>query len=290
MLERHAVFDCTGTGGLSGQDSVQADAIAQCQEIIALRKWASEIGQQRPQTLLDRLQSPQRLWTPIGLSTVDQTAPYYRHDGYWNGAVWMPHQWFLWKTMLDLGQADFAFQIAKTALDLWKAEVDESYQCFEHFLIESGRGAGWHQFSALSSPVLAWFAAYYRPGRLTAGFDTWIHRCDLGPDDSALSAELELRARSGGNATVLVNLRPEHTYRAQWNGTPVPLRPTESGTLQVALHRDAGREDQGGERHPWEGEGQDRRQGKGVGGMPGRGSTYSITSSPKCLAKLGNER
>ncbi len=69
---------------------------------------------------------------------MDQSAPYYRHDGYWNGAVWMPHQWFLWKTMLDLGQADFAFKIAQTALDLWKSEVDESYECFEHFLIESG--------------------------------------------------------------------------------------------------------------------------------------------------------
>ena len=133
------------------------------------------------QTLLGHLQSPQRLWSRIGLSTVDQSAAYYRHDGYWNGAVWMPHQWFLWKTMLDLGQADFAFQIARTALDLWKAEVDESYNCFEHFLIESGRGAGWHQFSALSSPVLAWFAAYYRPGRLTTGFDTWVHRCVFEP-------------------------------------------------------------------------------------------------------------
>jgi hypothetical protein len=193
------------------------------------------------QTLLGHLQSPQRLWTRIGLSTVDQSAPYYRHDGYWNGAVWMPHQWFLWKTMLDLGQPDFAFQIAQTALDLWKAEVDESYHCFEHFLIESGRGAGWHQFSALSSPVLAWFSAYYRPGRLTVGFDTWIHRSEFEPDHSALNAELELRARPGGEATALVTLAPGHTYRARWNGSPLSARPAESGTLQIALPRDAGR-------------------------------------------------
>ncbi len=31
----------------------------------------------------------QRLWTPIGLSTVDQSAPYYRHDGHWEGAGWI---------------------------------------------------------------------------------------------------------------------------------------------------------------------------------------------------------
>jgi hypothetical protein len=193
------------------------------------------------QTLLGHLQSPQQLWSPIGLSTVDQSAPYYRPDGYWNGAVWMPHQWFLWKTMLDLGQADFAFQIAQTALDLWKAEVDESYHCFEHFPIASGRGAGWHQFSALSSPVLAWFAAYYRPGRLTTGFDTWVHRCAFEPDHSALSADLELRGRSAAEATLLVTLQPARTYRAQWNGNPVPARVAPSGTLQIALPRDSGR-------------------------------------------------
>ena len=192
------------------------------------------------QTLLAHLQSPQRLWTPIGLSTVDQTAPYFRRDGYWNGAVWMPHQWFLWKTMLDLGQTDFAYKIAHTALDLWKAEVDDSYDCFEHFPIDSGRGAGWHQFSSLSSPVLAWYAAYYRPGRLTVGFDTWVHRCEFEPGNAAMSATLELRPRREGEATVLVTLQPERDYRALWNGQPVFTRAAPSGTLQIALPRDAG--------------------------------------------------
>ena len=119
--------------------------------------------------------------------------------------------------------------------------MDESYDCFEHFLIESGRGAGWHQFSALSSPVLAWFAAYYRPGRLTTGFDTWIHRCDIEPGGGAMSAELELRGRASGEATVLVTLQADREYRASWNGQPVFARATPSGTLQIALPGDAGR-------------------------------------------------
>jgi hypothetical protein len=129
----------------------------------------------------------------------------------------------------------------EAAPGLWQAEVDESYDCFEHFLIESGRGAGWHQFSALSSPVLAWFSAYYRPGRLTTGFDTWVHQCEFDPDYSALYAELDLRARPGGDANVLVTLVPDRTYRARWNGNRVSARPAESGTLQIALPRDSGR-------------------------------------------------
>lgn len=193
------------------------------------------------QTLIAHLRSPQRHWTPIGLSTVDQSAPYYRHDGYWNGAVWMPHQWFIWKAMLDLGQADFAWQIARTALDLWKTEVDESYHCFEHFLIDSGRGAGWHQFGGLSTPVLVWFAAYFRPGRLTTGFDGWVHRCEFGDGNTTVVADLEFTGRPGGDATILVTLATGRRYRASWHDQPIPLRPAESGTLQITLPRDAGR-------------------------------------------------
>ena len=37
--------------------------------------------------LMEHLFSPDELWTKVGLSTVDQSAPYYKEDGYWNGAV-----------------------------------------------------------------------------------------------------------------------------------------------------------------------------------------------------------
>ena len=55
--------------------------------------------------LIGHLMTEGRMWSRIGLSTVDQTAPYFRIDGYWNGAVWMPHQWFFWRALLDAGQA-----------------------------------------------------------------------------------------------------------------------------------------------------------------------------------------
>jgi hypothetical protein len=196
---------------------------------------------QQRQRLLGHLQAAGELWTPIGLSTVDQSAPYYRKDGYWNGAVWFPHQWFVWKSMLDLGESDFAGRIAQTALDLWKTEVDDSYHCFEHFLIESRRGAGWHQFSGLSTPVLLWFAAYYRPGRLTVGLDAWVHTCRFSPDHRSLSADLELRGRQGGACVVLANMGAGRKHHARWNGTKVETSYARSGTLQVGLPSDAGR-------------------------------------------------
>lgn len=196
---------------------------------------------EQTKTLLAHLQTQGELWCPIGLSTVDQTAPYYRRDGYWNGAVWFPHQWFMWKTMLDLGEAEFANRIAQTALDLWKVEVDGSYHCFEHFLIESRRGAGWYQFSGLSTPVMSWFSAYYRPGRLTVGLDTWVHRCDVAADHRSMRADLELRGRRDGVAVVLATMDAGREYQALWKGQPAKVTKASSGTLQITLPSDAGR-------------------------------------------------
>ncbi|MDF2922742.1 MAG: hypothetical protein K0R57_1656 [Paenibacillaceae bacterium] len=168
---------------------------------------------ERGSRLIGHLTDSDRIWCPIGLSTVDQSAPYFTPDGYWNGAVWMPHQWFYWKTMLDLGRGDIAWRIASTALELWKREVEETYNCYEHFIVETGRGAGWHQFGGLSAPVLNWFSAYYRPGRITAGFDTWIELAQFEADDTEAIVRLaHMPNLMSSPFTVLVRMNPAHCY------------------------------------------------------------------------------
>ena len=102
--------------------------------------------------LMEHLFSPDELWTKVGLSTVDQSAPYYKEDGYWNGAVWFPHQWMMWKALLDLGKGEEAYRVAHTALDNWEKECEESYFTFEHFVGERSRVA----------PVLGAFISYIK--------------------------------------------------------------------------------------------------------------------------------
>jgi hypothetical protein len=184
--------------------------------------------------MIQRLASPDHFWTRIGLSTIDQAAPYYRNDGYWNGAVWMPQQWFLWKTALDLGQGEFAYQIARTALELWKTEVETSYYCFEHFIIQSGRGAGWHQFGGLSSPVLAWFGAYHRPGRLTTGFDIWVEEQCFADDLRSFRGRLRQTGQPR-QVTVLLTLQAGVTYIVRWNGQLIAYTERTQGTLEIDL-------------------------------------------------------
>jgi hypothetical protein len=185
--------------------------------------------------LIAHLSSDQRMWTRIGVSTVDQSAPYFKADGYWNGAVWMPYQWIVWKALLDLGHAGLAHRIGRTALDLWQSEVDATYNCFEHFIVQSGRGAGWHHFGGLSAPVLSWFGAYHRPGRLTCGFDTWVARQEYSDGNRFLAAQLVRCGSAERSSTVLATMAPGEIYQATWNGQPIASRELYPGVLEISL-------------------------------------------------------
>lgn len=187
--------------------------------------------------LLARIFDPGRLWSQAGITAVDQSAPYYNAAGYWSGTVWFPHQWFIWKTMLDMGRADLAWQIAETGLNVWRREVEESYHCFEHFVIESGRGAGWHQFTGLSLPVACWFGAYFRPGHFTAGLDVWIAGRSVAEDHTEMRFELDVLPRASGRSkrAFLAVLNPAHHYHAGWNGRPVEVSERFPGTLEIEV-------------------------------------------------------
>ena len=190
--------------------------------------------------LVGHMMSDRRMWTPIGMTTVDQSAAYYRPDGYWNGAVWFPHQWFVWKSLLDLGYAEEAHRIARTALELWRQEVDDTYGCFEHFMVDTGRGAGWHHFTSLSAPALSWYASYYRPGRLTAGFDTLVEDARWGDGNRSLEAGLRMTGEAGRESVLLVVLAEGARPRAAVDGAPVPVRTLPTGALEVRVKNVAG--------------------------------------------------
>jgi len=185
--------------------------------------------------LISQLFDPKHYWTPIGLSTVDQSAPYFTPDGYWNGAVWMPHQWFLWKALLDHGRADEAHRVAKTALELWKREVEDSGRCFEHFVVQGGRGGGWHQFSGLSCPVLNWFGAYHRPGRLTGGFNLHVESLASTESWDRIEARIRVGGQARHQATVIACLPACDQARASLDKHPLKLLQRYPGTFEVQL-------------------------------------------------------
>jgi len=189
--------------------------------------------------ILAPLTTEGQLWSWIGLSAVDQSAGYYVKDGYWNGTIWMAHQWFFWKRMLDLGEGEFAHKIAMTALEVWKKETETSYNCMEHFIIETGRGAGWHEFGGLSAPVLSWYACYFRPGHVSTGYDIWLTKQTFNQERSRLDLELSnYHQEKMRSSTLLVCMNPNFSYEATYNGRKATLQVYDRGSLAVQIPND----------------------------------------------------
>lgn len=153
--------------------------------------------------LLDRLFDPAHHWTAGGLDTVDRAAPYHEDGGYWNGSVWLPHQWFLWRACLDLGRGDLAWRIAERALNVWTREIRARGRCFEHVHAASGHGGGWHHFGGLSAPYAAWYGTYYLAGRISGGSRLLVEQAR--ESDGDIQALLSI-SEGETPATVIVTL------------------------------------------------------------------------------------
>lgn len=187
---------------------------------------------QRAARLLAHIKNPKEMWSKSGISAVDMSASYYFDDGYWNGNVWMSHQWFLWKTMFDMGEADFAYEIAKRALDMWKAETDFSYNTYECFGIKTQRGGWFHNFGGLSAPICVWANAYYKPGTVTTGFDVWTDHQYADENHAEISFKY---CGSAAAYMILVCLSDRNSYKVSLNGKELDFVQREPGIIEITL-------------------------------------------------------
>ena len=134
--------------------------------------------------------------------------------------------------MFDLGESDFAFEIAKRALDMWKAETDFSYNTYECFGIKTQRGGWFHNFGGLSAPICVWTNAYYKPGTVTSGFDLWTDKQETTEN----TADIAFKYFGSAPAyTILVCLSDKNTYTALLNGKELDIKEREPGIIEITL-------------------------------------------------------
>ncbi len=193
---------------------------------------------EQEERLLSHIFSEKEMFSRVGISAVDMSASYYQPNGYWNGNVWFSHQWFLWKTMLDIDRAEEAFRIAKTALDAWKKEVDHSYYTFEMLNIATARGGWFHQFGGLSSPVNIWANAYYRRGTVSCGFDLWINEQSYEEDKDSL----ELTVTNYGEREVVLLAVTRGRPEVRVDGVSVSTVLRTKGAVEIKIPVKAGRQ------------------------------------------------
>lgn len=196
---------------------------------------AGAVEGERKQRLLAHIKNPDEMWSQAGVSAVDMTASYYFDDGYWNGNVWMSHQWFVWKTMLDNGDTDFAFEIANRALDMWKDETDFTYNTFECFGIKTKRGGWFHNFGGLSAPICIWANAYYKAGTVTTGLDVWTDYQKVTADN----AEIALKYFGNNEKySLIVTLNDANDYKATLDGKEVAFNERVKGSMEFTFDGD----------------------------------------------------
>jgi hypothetical protein len=188
------------------------------------------------EAILAHLQSEKEMLCPYGISAVDMTAGYFVVNGYWNGNVWFPHQWFIWKSMLDIGETNFAYKIAQLALDIWKREVDYSYYTFEMVNVVTGRGGWFHNFGGLSTPITMWSNAYYKAGTLNTGFDIWVDKYEFTDNNKSLSADITYFGNKK-KFTVIATMNDEENknYKVYLDGKEIPFNERFKGTIEIEL-------------------------------------------------------
>ncbi|MBR5544363.1 MAG: hypothetical protein IKU66_02710, partial [Clostridia bacterium] len=196
---------------------------------------AGAVTKDQKARILGHLKSDDEMFSPVGISAVDKTASYYITNGYWNGNVWLSHQWFVWKTMLDLGETDFAFKIAKTALDAWKREVEYSYYTFEMFNITSGRGGWFHNFGGLSTPINIWTNAYFKPGTFSTGLDTMVMESDFNEDKTEFNGTVKYYGNNE-KYSVIVVMRDTCDYDVVVNDKNADFSLRDDGIIEITLN------------------------------------------------------
>ena len=138
--------------------------------------------------------------------------------------------------MLDSGESDFAYTIAKLALESWKREVDYSYYTFEMVNVVTGRGGWFHNFGGLSTPITMWANAYFKAGTFNTGFDIWVDSANFSDDNKKFEAQITCFGKSE-KSTVIVTMNDcECTnYKVYLDGNEIPFNERFKGTLEISL-------------------------------------------------------
>lgn len=184
--------------------------------------------------IISHLTNEKEMHSPFGISAVDMSAGYYKVNGYWNGNIWFPHQWFIFKSMLDLGRSDIARDIAHMALDIWKREVDDTYYTFEMVNTVTGCGGWFHNFGGLSTPINMWTKAYYSPSTVNVGFDTYLERTSFNSANT--EAEISFTYYGKNSSFILLAVMTEgKNYTATLDGKNVEFNSID-GCLEFTLN------------------------------------------------------
>jgi len=179
--------------------------------------FSGSVDTRRRNILMRKLTVPGKYWTPHGITVVARDDQNYREDGYWNGGIWIPTQWFFWKTFYNIGRMDLAEKISNSAIKLWDDNHKKTLCCWEEFRVRGGRPAGNSRFSGLSTPLMALWKGRRGKGRVQAGQEMIVRSgYDSEKEEISISAETPFYTGSAGLSFVAG--RPGTEYHIEIEG------------------------------------------------------------------------
>lgn len=193
--------------------------------------FSGSVPEERLPALLEKLK---KYRTPSGFMIIEPDSPYFRNEGYPNGSIWAPLQYFFWKAMIGLGRMQDARDIAETYLALFEKNHRETLCCWEQFRADTGRGAGNSRFSGFQTSILGMRRAHRVFGAVQAGYDILIESVRLDPDGAALRLRSPFFA---GRTGVSIVLKPDTAYNAAEFGE---VRSDAHGWLGLSLDFQSG--------------------------------------------------
>ncbi len=189
--------------------------------------FSASVPEERLTPLLEKLD---RYRTPSGFMIIEPDSPYFRNEGYPNGSIWPPLQYFFWKTMIGLGRMEEARNIAESYLELFDRNHRETLCCWEQFRADTGRGAGNPRFSGFQTSILGMHRAHRVFGAVQSGYDILFESVRLNADGAAL------RLRSPfftGRTGVSIVLKPDTAYNVTGLGK---VRSDAHGWIGLSLN------------------------------------------------------
>lgn len=114
-------------------------------EIIAfLALWAGVADKDKAEKLMEHLKNPDEFWRPFGIPTLSADDSYYNPIGYWNGPIWVPWQYLIFRGLLDYGYRQEANQLVDKVLDNIAYQLKTNHWFWEFYSADDYQ-AGWNK-------------------------------------------------------------------------------------------------------------------------------------------------
>ena len=189
------------------------------------------ITQEQKDGLIAYMTDPDTLWSGFGIRTVSRSAPYYVPYLGWWGGVWVPPQWFAWKSLLTFGEVDLARELVRQVLENHRWNHEERPYLVEMVNGDTGVSMGAQDFTGLSSPIIHLHASYHTPGHVSGGWETWIHASAYEAASDRLTFTASAPDVPGPSGFVVVMGAPDTDYRVTVGAGSFTLQSDESGAL-----------------------------------------------------------